>query len=112
MSNTRRARPQAAEVAPQPSRIRCLGHEGITRPENPHPDVTGQWLKSYDPEAHDGQGWAEWTDDPAQARVFPSRMAAFEAWRAVPRARPLRADGRMNRPLTAFTVTIEGVPGA
>ena len=67
----------------------------------------GQYLKSYDPEAHDGRGACEWTADRAQAHVYPDWAAAFEAWRQVPKARPKRGDGQPNRPLTEFTVTFE-----
>jgi len=57
------------------------------RPHRPHviksadARCPGQYLKAYDPEAHDGRGKAEWTAD--------------------------RPDGRPNRPLTAFTVTFD-----
>jgi hypothetical protein len=67
----------------------------------------GQYLKSYDPEAHDGHGDCEWTGDKAEAVVYPSYLAAFEAWRAIPASRPERGDGRPNRPLTTFSVTFE-----
>lgn len=69
----------------------------------------GEWVKRYDPEAYDGQGDVETTSDPAQALVFPSHREAWDCWRQVPRNRPVRPDGKPNRPLTAFTVTIEKV---
>jgi hypothetical protein len=69
----------------------------------------GAYLASYDPEANDGQGDAVWTDDPARALLFESTAEAYELYRAVPRNRPLRADGKPNRPLTALSVEMVGV---
>jgi hypothetical protein len=85
----------------KPAVIQCVGlavHAG-------QPDPAGQYLQSYDPEAHGGRGHAEWTPDLASARVFPAVEAAFECWRAVPVCAPYRADGQPNRPLTAYSVT-------
>jgi hypothetical protein len=67
----------------------------------------GQYLLSYDPEAYQGRGWAEWTSDRAKALVFTDYSTAWEFWRQVPRCRPKRPDGHPNRPLTAFTVSLE-----
>jgi hypothetical protein len=71
------------------------------------PRCPGQYLKSYDPDAHGGRGTCEWTADKAAAAVYPDFAAAFEAWRQVPKSRPRRDDGQPNRPLTAFSVTFE-----
>ena len=46
---------------------------------------------------------------PHLATKYPDALAALEAWRTVDPRAPLRADGRPNRPLTAFSVTIEPV---
>lgn len=75
------------------------------------PRCPGQYLQSYDPEAHDGRGTATWTADRAKAHVYPDFAAAFEAWRQVPKARPTRPDGKPNRPLTSFSVEFETVDG-
>lgn len=64
----------------------------------------GYWLKSYNPEAHDGQGDAEFTDDLEDALVFSDAEAAIKTYRAIPNARPWRDDAKPNRPLTACTV--------
>ena len=69
-------------------------------------DGPDTFLHSYDPEAHDGRGEATWTTDPAHARTFASTADALACWRAVPRNRPTRVDGKPNRPLSAFTVEI------
>jgi len=89
--------------------IRCLALQGIAR----HPgrrNPAGQYLRAYDPEAHDGQGEARWTADPAKAMVFPSKPAAWALYTAVPTARPTRPDGQPNRPLCAFSISIEPAP--
>ena len=67
----------------------------------------GQYLKFYDPEAYGGCGDCEWTADRAQAHVYPTFIEAFEAWRQIPKSRPLRGDGQPNRPLVSFIVTFE-----
>lgn len=46
------------------------------------------------------------TDDPLLATTWPTAAAALEAWRTIDEARPWRPDGKPNRPLTAFTVTV------
>jgi hypothetical protein len=68
------------------------------------PELEGQYLESFDVEAHDGRGTATWTLDPGSAMQFDSLPAAIEAWQTVSRRRPVRPDGRPNRPLTAFHV--------
>lgn len=69
----------------------------------------GMYLKRYLPEAHDGQGEAEWTADLAEAVTFPDALAARQAWMHIPVSRPTREDGNPNRPLTAFSVSIERI---
>ena len=69
----------------------------------------GRYLKAYDPEAHDGRGQTEWTTDLADAVVYPDFVAAFEAWRQVPKTRPKREDGQPNRPLTGVSVMFDPV---
>lgn len=89
--------------------MRCVRVEGIRTGLDP----SGMWLKSWDPDGGlDRGGRAEWTVNPRRALVFPSAREGFEAWRAVPRARPIRPDGKPNRPLTAYTVTFDPAPAA
>ena len=66
----------------------------------------GAYLASYDPEANDGQGHASWTENPATAMVFSSTEAAYECYRTVPANRPIRPDGKPNRPLTLFSIEV------
>lgn len=79
--------------------------------DSPLPEP-GAYLKSYDPEAHEGSGWATWTTDPSEALIFPDIRAATETWRAQSITSPLRPDGKPNRPLTAFSVRMEHVPSS
>ena len=59
------------------------------------------------PEADDGKGMARWTPDPAQALTFATAEDAVACYRAVPSNRPLRPDGKPNRPLTMFAVMFD-----
>ncbi len=68
------------------------------------------WVKTYDPEGNFGRGDIELTDDPRLALQFATTLEAYQTWRAVPRNRPRRPDGKANRPLTAFTVLIREIP--
>jgi hypothetical protein len=86
------------------------------------------WLESYDVDAvpppdrrsyftDDGVavvhgsfgGMITLTPRLADARRFATASDAMLAWNTVSDRRPLRPDGRPNKPLTALTVTIEPV---
>jgi hypothetical protein len=67
----------------------------------------GQWLKSFDHEAFNGQGHGEFTDDIDRALHFTDAAAALEFWSRQSNVRPIRPDGRPNKPMTALTVEIE-----
>lgn len=71
--------------------------------------VKGPYLQWSNPDAKQGMGDEGWTDDVAKAQKFPSFEAAMACWNAQSKARPLRPDGRPNKPLTAFSVTVEQV---
>jgi hypothetical protein len=70
----------------------------------------GDYLKSYDPDAHDGFGHSEWTSDPAEALTFDNATDALALWKQPSTVRPLRPDGKPNRPLTAVSITVERLP--
>ena len=59
----------------------------------------GCYLASFEPEAGDGNGAASWTDDPTHAMTFETAEAAAACYRTVPHNRPLRPDGKPNRPI-------------
>lgn len=67
-----------------------------------------QYLEWYDPNIPDGsQVMALFTDDIAKAKTFPSVDAAMAEWNRVRANDPIRPDGKLNKPLTALTVSIE-----
>lgn len=72
-------------------------------------NVAGQYLSTYDPEAHDGWGDALWTDKLDEAMKFANIGDAFALWKSSPKSRPKRPDGHPNRPLSAFTITFQHV---
>jgi hypothetical protein len=67
----------------------------------------GSYLVSADVDAHGGLGQVAWSRNPAKAKSFASTAEAFEFWRSQSTVRPLREDGKPNRPMTAFSVQIE-----
>ena len=75
-----------------------------------HPcPIAGQYLESFDHEAHDGLGFGTFVLNPTHAMRFKDLVEAAEFWKTVPLCRPMRPDGQPNRPLTATTVTFEEV---
>jgi hypothetical protein len=86
------------------TRIMCMGWAG---PNADSPAPSGLYLASYDPEGNAGQGAAAWTDDPDLALQFPTMADANACYMAVPASRPVRRDGKPNRPLTAFSVMFD-----
>lgn len=71
--------------------------------------VLGRYLEWSDPDARGGRGDDRWTSDLAKAKRFPSFEAASACWQAQSTVKPMRPDGKPNRPMTAFSVTIEEV---
>lgn len=65
----------------------------------------GMFLAHFDPDENDGFGCARWTAHQHEAKVFPDLLAAFAEWKRESTVRPLRDDGKPNRPLSAYTVT-------
>lgn len=84
-----------AGAAPPTTEIgfRCLSHEG-------------RFVVSFDYEAEDLDQVLVTTDDLAQAMRFPTAGEAFDYWR---QEHGLRADGKPNRPLTAYTAAVETI---
>jgi hypothetical protein len=69
--------------------------------------LDGQWIESFDFEAFGGQGFGSFTRDKRKAMQFADVGEAFAFWRTRSRRRPLRPDGKPNRPLTSTHVVIE-----
>lgn len=70
----------------------------------------GAYLEWFDVEEYNGRGSAKWTTDIDHALLYPTVKAAMDAWQTRSKLLPLRADGKPNRPLTAFNVAIERAP--
>lgn len=78
--------------------------------------LAGEWVQTFDPDASaydpprypTGSGSS--TADPAKALRFDDPGEALEYWHQPSTVVPLRPDGKPNRPLTAFTVTVEELP--
>lgn len=62
------------------------------------------WLSIYNPDAYDGQGYAKFSHE--HALRFMSPGDALRCCHLVPDGRRQRADGRPNKPLTAFTLEV------
>lgn len=78
--------------------------------EGGYPLDPPEWVTEYDPNAHGGLGQSDTSTDKAKALRFPTAGEAFAFWRQQSTVKPLRDDGRPNRPLTALTVSIEEIP--
>ncbi len=64
------------------------------------------FVRHFDPDAHDGQGFVEFTRDPLDAIQFSTAPEAMALWKMQSNLKPIREDGKPNRPLTAFNVQI------
>lgn len=83
----------------------CIGLMGSTQVGNPEIPI-GAYLRSYNPEAYRGRGFAEWTTELSEAKRYESAADAFTEWTRVPKGRPRREDGKPNKPLTAYSIEV------
>lgn len=65
------------------------------------------YLVRCDVDDHEGRGEIYVSNDKANAKRFADLMEAMAYWKRPSNIVPLRPDGRPNRPLTAFSVTVE-----
>lgn len=72
-------------------------------------ELEGSYVKTYDPNGHDGHGDLTTTFNLAEAKRFDDGAQAMTFYRQISDTHPLRPDGRPNRPLTAFTVCIKNL---
>ena len=72
--------------------------------------VDGQYLRYCDFDAAEGRGVIYGTADPHQALMFADVEDALAYWKQQSSLLPLRPDGRPNRPLTSYTVSLEKYP--
>lgn len=70
----------------------------------------GHYVESCDFEADMSPGsnaaMGSFTADPLKAKQFGGPIEALEFWKTIRKRDGLRPDGKPNRPLTAFTVSI------
>lgn len=71
--------------------------------------IKGDYLEWSNPNARHGRGDEKWTSDLKRAKRFPTFEAALECWKAQSTLVPFRPDGKPNRPMTAYSVTVEEV---
>lgn len=64
----------------------------------------GTFLRGFDFDAHDGVGQLDCTPHLHMAKVFEGVAGVMEFWKTQSTVRPLREDGKPNRPLTAATI--------
>jgi hypothetical protein len=83
--------------------LRCIGVMTVGATDT---RMVGMLVKAHDPNMRDGRGWTEWTDDERFARRFRSPVEALDFWRQQSTVRPLRPDGKPNRPLTAYSIEV------
>jgi hypothetical protein len=72
-------------------------------------NTVGQYLQSCDFEACNGRGYVTFTAALSKAMKFASKNDAFVFYLTKSKTVPLRPDGKPNRPLTAYLVTIEDI---
>lgn len=77
----------------------------------PAPEAPHGWVMSFDPEAREGRGSLELTEDLDEAMKFADMGEAIAYYRRQSQTTPYREDGKPNRPMTAFTVTFQPVTG-
>lgn len=70
------------------------------------PDIEDQYLVSFDFDAMNGTGFGIFTDKPEHAMRFNTLRDAMEFWLTASTVKPLRPDGKPNRPLTASTISV------
>jgi hypothetical protein len=88
--------------------IRVLGASGtVADAELPTMGVNNCFVKDCDIEAFNGRGSLRWTQTRDNAKRFATLKDALTYYRQASLKKPLRDDGRPNRPLTAFTVAFE-----
>jgi hypothetical protein len=79
----------------------------IARADGTDSPEAGRFILGYDPDYHQGRGLLTTTEIRRKARRFNDQGDAYAFWRQPSRIQPTRPDGQPNRPLTAYTVSIE-----
>ena len=72
----------------------------------PCPDA-GRYVRDMDFNAYNGIGHLQTTPQRAKALQFDSIVDAYAYYGRQSKVNPIRPDGKPNRPLTAYTISIE-----
>lgn len=92
-------------MADGPKVIRVMGFaNGVPCP------FAGEFVQDMDFEAGDGRGFLRHTPDPAKAKRFPDLQHVWDFLHTQPKCRPLREDGKPNKPMFASHNLIEDAP--
>jgi hypothetical protein len=75
------------------------------------PDMRGQYIVDFDPDYRVDYCSLNTSFEVAKAKQFESGEAAIQFWLQPSKLRPVRPDGKPNRPLTAYSVEILPVEG-
>lgn len=78
--------------------------------ESLDPEATPVYLEWFDVDGRDGLGSETLTFDIAKALRFETTEQALAAWKRQSNVRPIRPDGKPNRPLTAYSAEVHRVP--
>lgn len=81
--------------------IQIMGPVGGRMPPVP------TYVLDFDPNADGGRGNVIMTQKREEAKRFDSTKQAYEFYMTQSTTVPLRPDGRPNRPLTAYNITIQ-----
>lgn len=85
--------------------LRIIGLQG--KMMDPHAESPiGKFITGFRPLAYDGLGEVLFSPNLPDALAFETADEAIGYYRQVPRHRPVKPDGKPNRPLTAFTVEV------
>lgn len=82
--------------------LRILGPAGVAA----MPVPGAYYVKSLDVDANDGRGSVVTTSNLDEAVRFADAGAALEFWQRQSTVRPVRPDGKPNRPLTSYHVEV------
>lgn len=66
----------------------------------------GWYVKSFDFDAHDGQGYGEFTSDIEEAMQFKDFAKAYAFWSTQSKVNKIRKDGRPNKPMTCLSIEV------
>jgi hypothetical protein len=68
--------------------------------------MVGQYIRDLDLEYANGRGLGKGTRRLRDAKMFDTQEEALAYWGQQSKVRPLRPDGKPNRPLTVFTCSV------